>query len=99
MTGTAAEPKNQHMLASVARIKKKKYWMWKSTRLIREETPSKKGEEEELDQAGYSEAGLSQEQEEAQLINEVVTIPSLSLNELWDMQENFSNCPEKHIVT
>ncbi|KAK4818387.1 hypothetical protein QYF61_012066 [Mycteria americana] len=48
------------------------------------ETPTKKGNEDEVDEAGYSEAGPSreQEEEEAELINEAVTTRSLSLSEL-----------------
>ncbi|KAK4827627.1 LOW QUALITY PROTEIN: hypothetical protein QYF61_019837 [Mycteria americana] len=72
-TGTAAERENQAVPVSVTPIHKKKYWMRKSARLVREETPTKKGKEEGVDEAGYSKAGPSQEEEEeeAELINEV----------------------------
>ncbi|KAK4830055.1 hypothetical protein QYF61_008393 [Mycteria americana] len=74
-TATAAEPENQPLPVSVAPIHKKKYWIRKSAHLVREETPTKKGKEEEVDEAGYLEAGPSreEEEEEAELINGVVT--------------------------
>ncbi|KAK4824614.1 hypothetical protein QYF61_016920 [Mycteria americana] len=69
--------------------------------LEREETPTKKGKEEEVDEAGYSEAEASQEEEEeeAELINEVVATRFLSLSELRVMQKDFSHRPDEHIVT
>ncbi|KAK4832152.1 hypothetical protein QYF61_020892 [Mycteria americana] len=87
------------MPVSVAPIHKKKYWMRKSARLVREETPIKKGKEEEVDESGYSEAGLSREEEEAELISEMVNTRSLSLSELRDIQKDFSHRPGKHVVT
>ena len=58
--------------------------MGKSARLVREETLSKKGREEEMEKADYSKAGPSgeEEEEEVELINEAVTTQSLSLSEL-----------------
>ncbi|KAK4823311.1 hypothetical protein QYF61_000524 [Mycteria americana] len=68
---------------------------------VREETPTKKGKEEEVDEVGYSEAGPSREEEkeEAELINEMVTTQSLSLSELRDMRKDFSCHPGEHVVT
>lgn len=52
----------------------------------KERNSAKKGKEEEEDEAGYSKAGPSQEQEdeEAELVNAVVTTQSPSLGELQD---------------
>lgn len=74
-TGATAEPVSSPILVSITPTFKKKQWMQKSAHLVREETPTKKGKEEETDKAGYSEAGTSREQEEegAELINKAVT--------------------------
>ena len=99
MTGTAAEPENQPVLVSVTAVHEKKCWKRKSSHLGKEETlPLLR---EEVDEADYSKAGPSREQEgeEAELINEAVTAQSLSLSELRDKQKDFSRRPGKHIVT
>lgn len=94
-TGTAAEPKNQHSVVSVSSVHKIKYWKQKWGHLVRDKKASSKREQEEkVDEADYSKAGPSQEQEEERrtlvrekkeqkLTNEVPTTESLSLSELW----------------
>ncbi|KAK4822553.1 hypothetical protein QYF61_015822 [Mycteria americana] len=66
------------MSVSVAPIHKKKSWKLKSARLERED----------------EKAGPSQREEEEDLMDEMETTRSLSLNELRDMQEDFSRCSE-----
>lgn len=72
-------------LVSVTPTSKMKQWMWKWAQLVREETPAKKGKEEEEDEADYSKAGPSQELEEEDIRKVAVTTQSLSLAEMWDM--------------
>lgn len=68
---TAAEPRNPPMPVSVTLTQKPKQWMQKSAYLVREETSTNEGQEEELDEAVYTEAGPSwkQEEEEAEINN------------------------------
>lgn len=54
VTGFATEPEEQPVLVSVPPTHKQKYWMQTSACLVRKETPSKKGKEEEVDEEGYS---------------------------------------------
>ncbi|KAK4815719.1 hypothetical protein QYF61_006757 [Mycteria americana] len=82
-TDNAVQPGNQPLSVSVAPIHKKKYWMQKSACLEKED----------------ERAGPSQGDEEEELVNEVETTQSLSLNELRDRQKDFSHHPGDHIVT
>lgn len=69
-TDTAAELENRPVLLSIALIFKKKQWKRKPVCLGKEETSTRKGKKEEVDEAGYCKTGSSQEQEgeEADLI-------------------------------
>lgn len=64
------------MLVSVTPKHKQKYWMQTSACLVRKETPSKKGQEEEVDEEGYSKWPSQEEEEEEELINKLVIIQS-----------------------
>ncbi|KAK4810931.1 hypothetical protein QYF61_013339 [Mycteria americana] len=82
-TGTAAESGNQPVPVSVDPIHKKKSWKRKSTRLERED-----------EKAGPSQG---EEEEKEELMDEMETTRSLSLNELRDMRRDFSHRPGEHV--
>ncbi|KAK4816277.1 hypothetical protein QYF61_014349 [Mycteria americana] len=82
-TGTAFQPGNQPVSVSVAPIHKKKSWKRKSAHSERED----------------ERAGLSQGEEEEELVAEMETTRFLSLSELRDMRKHFSRCPGEYVVT
>ncbi|KAK4810930.1 hypothetical protein QYF61_013338 [Mycteria americana] len=81
---TLLEQERLYKLGGVGRgIHKKKSWKQKSARLERED----------------EKAGPLQGEEEEELVDEMETTQSLSLNELRDMRKDFSRHPGEHVVT
>lgn len=74
--GLEAEPEEQPVLLSVTPTYKQEFWMQTSACLVRKETPSQKGKEEEVDEDSYSKGSSQEEEEEEGLINKSVTLQS-----------------------